>query len=109
MNVYMLEAAVLVAMSVIWYLSIAKVVLARRAAPRRTVVVTILCTAYLVGMASKLGELPSTGRLDPLFWLHFINIVIVFVDFQLTALYARTHHRLREVDPRPREPVIQAG
>jgi len=96
MLLYIIEITALAAVSLVWYWSIVRVVRRGHATPIRPAVITVLCAGLLVGMAAKLSELAATGAMDPLFWLHGFNLVIVFIDFRLTAHFARGRHRLRE-------------
>ena len=96
MTLQLVETVFLVALSLVWYVSIAQLVLNRRAAPKRPAVIAVLTAACLLGMSLKLEAVAATGRLDPIFWLYGFNFLIVFFDLQLTAHYGRQNHYLRE-------------
>jgi len=91
------EAGVLVVVSLIWYGSIWRLVAQRRATPIRPAFVTLICTGLLTGMAAKLSAVAGGAPLDPLFWLHGFNLLIVFADLGLTARYVRGAHDLRDL------------
>lgn len=105
MALEVIEGAALVVVSLVWYWSILRVVRSGRATPLRPAFITVLCAGHLMGMSVKLGEVATTGTMDPLFWLHGFNLLVVFVDFQLTAYYVRGRHSLRDTLPGASAPV----
>lgn len=109
------EAICLIALSVVWYISIARMVATGRARPRRTAVVVVLSAVILAGMAAKLIAVQEGQPLDPVFWLYGFCLLTVYFDLQLAALFTQPSASLREAmadedEPRaaPKLPAIAA-
>ncbi|MDT8345347.1 MAG: hypothetical protein RQ752_13065 [Thermohalobaculum sp.] len=82
------ELGSLLVLSLLWYGSIARMVVLRRASLIRPSVTMVLCAAHLAGMAALLNAMPAGAALDPIFWVYAGNLLVVFVDLRLTARIA---------------------
>jgi hypothetical protein len=92
-----LEAMMLVCFSVSWYWSIAKMLRTRVASGKSAFFVTLICTGYVFGLASKLLVWRDGGALSPLMWLYAWNLCVTLFDLALVLHFSRPAPRLAVV------------
>lgn len=83
------EASMLIAFSVGWYLSVAKMLTTGIAAGKSPSFVALVCLGYLSGICAKWLEGATTGALDPVIWLYAWNLLVCLFDLCLVIHLTR--------------------
>ncbi len=84
-----LEASMLIAFSVGWYLSVAKMLTTKVASGKSTSFVALVCLGYAAGIGAKWLEGSATGTLDPVIWLYGWNLSVCLFDLFLVIHLTR--------------------
>lgn len=84
-----LEASMLIAFSVGWYLSIAKMLVTRVAAGKSVCFVLLVCLGYAAGIGAKWIEFTSGGALNPVIYLYGWNLLVCLFDLLLVIHFTR--------------------
>ena len=85
----MLEAAMLIAFSISWYWSIAKMLRSRVAAGKSALFVALICAGYVAGVGSKTLAWAEGAPLSPLAWLYAWNLCVTLVDLALVMRFSK--------------------
>lgn len=89
-----LEAMMLIAFSISWYWSIARMVRMRTALGKSASFVVLICCGYIMGVMSKVLAYNDTGYLSPLVWLYAWNLMVTAFDLALVLYYARNNRQM---------------
>ena len=92
-----LEASMLIAFSVGWYMSVAKMLMTGVAAGKSTSFVTLVCVGYAAGIGAKWIEGSTTGALNPVIWLYGWNLAVCLFDLFLVVHLTRRAQMQRVV------------
>lgn len=84
-----LEAIMLIAFSVGWYMSVAKMLITRVAAGKSTAFVALVCLGYAAGIGAKWLEASAAGTHDPVIWLYAWNLLVCLFDLFLVIHLTR--------------------
>ncbi|PWR03265.1 hypothetical protein DKT77_07305 [Meridianimarinicoccus roseus] len=84
-----LEASMLIAFSLGWYMSVIKMLRTGVAAGKSKLCVSMVCFGYCAGVAAKLFEWSVTGALNPLIWLYAWNFAVTGFDLFLVFYLGR--------------------
>jgi hypothetical protein len=84
-----LEATMLIAFSVGWYMSVAKMLVAKVAAGKSLCFVALVSFGYAAGVGAKLLQGAKTGQVEPIVWLYAWNMCVCLFDLALVVHYTR--------------------
>lgn len=84
-----LEAGMLLAFSLGWYLSIWKMLRVRCAVGKSALFVALVTGGYAMGLGAKILHWQMSGELSPVAWLYAWNGLVTAFDLFLVLLFSR--------------------